>query len=373
MNHFKLSVVVLFSTLLLLISCSKEKIQPSNLFEKYKNSVVLIKSNYYYKISLDNGFTFFAIYKNGEPTLMDEEEAIESAQNNFTTGTGFFISNKGEIATNRHVIYPVRHEEEFYKKIIEMKSIFNESIENKKNEKDKIRDYYNTNYSTLGFSEKEKLESDYQSIIEEIQDFEKVMNFSIEETEIEIIRLSLGITFYGAKITSFDDFSECTPKMKSEGEDIAIIQLNDKITPPKVIDYFSIDKLINYNINPKINDNIFIIGFNKGFSLALTENGIKSQFTQGKITQEPQSKEILYSIPILGGSSGSPVIDEYGNIVAINFAMSTGGQSFNFGVPINNLLKLYYGDNIPKINTISSFKRNDVKFAYKFKNYFNNK
>lgn len=38
-------------------------------------------------------------------------------------------------------------------------------------------------------------------------------------------------------------------------------------------------------------------------------------------------------LPTLQGSSGSPVIDEYGNLVAVNFAKLGTTDNFNFGIP----------------------------------------
>ena len=55
--------------------------------------------------------------------------------------------------------------------------------------------------------------------------------------------------------------------------------------------------------------------------------------TSGKVTQLPDGQRLLYSIPTLQGSSGSPVIDEYGNLVAVNFAKLSGTDNFNFGIP----------------------------------------
>ena len=94
--------------------------------------------------------------------------------------------------------------------------------------------------------------------------------------------------------------------------------------------------------------------------------------TKGNITQEPQSQKILYSIPILKGSSGSPVLDNFGNIIAVNFATygRDNRQGFNFGVPIKHLIQLYFGENVPNLDQTGRTNLNS-KFAYKFENYYN--
>jgi S1-C subfamily serine protease len=67
--------------------------------------------------------------------------------------------------------------------------------------------------------------------------------------------------------------------------------------------------------------------------LGTTKQGIKVQMTSGKLTQLPDGQRLLYSIPTVQGSSGSPVIDEFGNLVGVNFAKLGGTDSFNFGIP----------------------------------------
>lgn len=48
----------------------------------------------------------------------------------------------------------------------------------------------------------------------------------------------------------------------------------------------------------------------------------------------------MYSIPALQGSSGSPVVNQYGELVAINFAGINGTQSFNYGIRVERLREI---------------------------------
>lgn len=55
------------------------------------------------------------------------------------------------------------------------------------------------------------------------------------------------------------------------------------------------------------NDRLVMIGFNLGPSLAVTEEGIRSQINEGSISQSSGEK-FIYSIPTSHGSSGYQII-----------------------------------------------------------------
>ena len=66
---------------------------------------------------------------------------------------------------------------------------------------------------------------------------------------------------------------------------------------------------------------------------------VKSQFNHGSISQKTHEK-LMYSIPTLPGSSGSPVVNLRGQLVAINYAGINGTQNFNYGVRVKYLREL---------------------------------
>ena len=80
-----------------------------------------------------------------------------------------------------------------------------------------------------------------------------------------------------------------------------------------------------------------MIGYNAGFAIASTSQGIKAQITKGDISQKSDASKILYTIPALPGSSGSPVMNTYGYLVAVNFAGMQNTQGFNYGIRMSKV------------------------------------
>jgi hypothetical protein len=276
----------------------------------------------------------------------NEQEAIENA--GISYGTGFFISNKGEIATNRHVVYPNKSTtyiaDEINDYLNELRREIKKLINDEQRESGKLADYYNEYYDYLDFDRKSQIRESYASKKNKIVELEKYLDeidFNPNNTSTELKRIFLGIAYDDTHVTSFKDFSECVAIKKSDVEeiDLAIIQLKNKTTPTNISQYFKIEDIKSKDLN--LNDDVFMIGFNQGIILANTKNGIKSQFTQGNITQDPDQDKILYSIPTLPGSSGSPIIDKWGNLVAINFLKTRDYQGFSFGIPSIALHNLY--------------------------------
>jgi S1-C subfamily serine protease len=113
----------------------------------------------------------------------------------------------------------------------------------------------------------------------------------------------------------------------AEDADLSLIQLKSKQTPVNThIFTFTDDPL-------EIDQELYMIGYNAGLILANTQKGISVQMTSGKVTQNPDSSRILYSIPTVQGSSGSPVLNKYGEVVGVNFAKLKASDNFNFAIP----------------------------------------
>jgi len=363
----------------LLFKCSEtfDPPNPEDLFEDYKGSVVLIYNEYFYEIKVQDLTYYYS--PNSEEKFFFNREDLE---NNYSIGfgTGFIISNKGEIITNRHVIEPenIDYKEAFfefhkqkYNQILEIIVEKQDSIEMierffpyVKNNYDNVRYgenyYYDDDYGNSNNEFRVKITAKYEELNYAKTHYIKIAEY-IEQIDFENIIPKLNIVYIGIAyddtyVTKKEDLQECVIIRTSNNEDVdlALIQTKTKIfnKPPQKIFNFS-DNNPNIKENPKehkerdirnpvrINDDVFMIGYNRGFILANTREGIKSQFTSGKISQENDGERILYTIPTLEGSSGSPIIDKWGNLVAVNFAKLSNSQGFSFGIPVYEVKKFY--------------------------------
>ena len=319
----KVNIVIVLAALSLLTSC-KKAMNSQEIYDKTASGVVLILNYFYYSVTLpdDTEIYFTGVDDNGqlEGLTYDQDEAWDNCS--ACTGTGFFISNDGLIMTNRHVAQPEISEGAIkaflkgYKKML--KGIYQEK-------KSKLATmFYNYEGNVVAQNELARQYQHIEKILEHIDDMD--MNDAEFNTYSKV-----SIAYNDMHVIKFEDFKPCTVISVSDDEavDLATIQLDDCTTPEDCY----IFQLRDNDEQLTLDQKLYMIGFNRGFSIAKTAQGIRSQCYSGNVTQKDDGEKILYSIPSQSGSSGSPVIDEYGNLVAVNFAGYTGTQGFNYGIP----------------------------------------
>lgn len=358
---------IFFVLLIAILSSCKEKIlppKPEELYQKYEKSVVLIRNEFYYKIELTPGSTAFFTGIDGdkiENLTFDEREIVTKA--NVVYGTGFFISNLGEVVTNRHVSSPEIDDEKAIKLFKYQFENSRQKIKNRiqklQKESSEISNILFYNYNRLSYRDIDLLNERRQECDNErkvLTAFDLELDFNPNTSKINCVIVKIGIALNNTFVTNPNDFKDCVLKQESDNPDIdlSVIQLKDKTTPTVVKDIFNFKdnnpNILNgtmgnnetFDINKplRINTKVYMVGFNHGENIASTEEGLKSQLTQGTVSQESDRTKVLYSIPSLEGSSGSPIIDEWGNLVAINFAKVSGTQNFNYGVLSKHLQEL---------------------------------
>lgn len=349
-----LFILVLF----VLASCKKD---PQTIFNEQKSGVVLICNEFYYDITLANGnhFYFSGLDDDGDFLNLTADLSEIKKKPSILNGTGFFIDNTGRILTNRHVVAPqidkatVRQN---LNAIIEGYAEYIESLQDSMNQRYQAiqnyaqqtlyQDEYGDTYTTMDDGEIQTLSQEVSNLKEQYSEAQTLKNevrsnildynFSIQ------LHSQFGIAYDGSNVNSWNDFmnNPCTMLKVSQDEnsDLALLQLKSKVTPKGkyVFDYTQFKNDADDGL--KISQTLYMIGYNHGVVLAKTNSGINAQFTTGTVTQNPDGNRIVYSIPAMQGSSGSPIVDEYGNLVAVNFAGSNGSDNFNFGIPMLRII-----------------------------------
>ena len=349
-------ILLYFTLLMIMSSCSNKSEQ--QIEEEISSGLVLIQNNSFYEVVLPNGESvyFSNIDNNGEVHGVAMEKDSVNIETSY--GTGFIVSDRGEIATNAHVVSTMLTEKELNKSITSflngVKSVIKASYDKYNDQLETVETAYNyANYSDeVSYEEFYEVRDIRDALIKVRDQYKELLDsFSeIHANECEIkYHCEVGIAYNDTYVTDSNDFLPCVVVKSDPEHDVAIIQLKNKRTPADkyVFEIDENDPLEEYSLREKLtqligkdkNSRLFMASFNLGPTLALTDEGIKSQFNHGSISQKTNDR-IMYSIPTLPGSSGSPVVNLCGQLVAVNYAGLSSTQNFNYGIRIKHLKNL---------------------------------
>ena len=322
-----------------------------------EKGVVLIKSDIYYTVDFtalgDNYSEFGTFYFNYDAngrkitSYSFDPKQFEPGQ---SWGTGFLISEDGLIATNRHVADPSPPEH--------IASVVKAYFRTQKNIARHKADSVGEALRTIGplaimdegyarQATRLRAEEGYWKQVQSVfEAFLETGDFKVN-THCES-----SVAFVGQMINNFNDFTGTILKATGqpggiEENDVAIIQLKkkDKDIPDGAFIFKIPDEEPLGKDDGSLPENpedrkVTIIGYNKGPVLADTENGIRPQSIPGTLIQNSNKYYVGYDANTLGGSSGSPVVDENGRLVAINNAGFAEGEAKGFGVRTSWLKEL---------------------------------
>lgn len=322
------------------------------------SGIVLIQNKSFYEVKMPNDESlYFTSYDldDGIQGLTTDPDSVEVA---IAYGTGFFVGQDGTIATNAHVISNSIDDKDIQKSMDKLLEALKQQLSSAYDEKNDLLQQLNYAYDIANFSP-EISYSDFYTIkqareslineMDEMQSSYRVLD-NIHGSDCEVLyHNDVSIAYNDTHVTKNSDFTSCVVTDMDSEHDVALIQLSNKKTPADKyvfvisdedpLDHYSFGDKIKTKLSGDKNEKMFIHGFNMGPVLGETKEGLKAQFTSGSVSQTT-SDQLMYTIPTLSGSSGSPVVNREGELVAINTAKLRDTQSFNFGVRVKHLKKL---------------------------------
>ncbi|WP_428663001.1 S1 family peptidase [Runella sp.] len=327
-------------------SCRKEQ-DP----KKLKNSVVLIRTQFVFKVAFSKDLVFYFNelddaqgIKGGLDGLLGKDDAY--ARPNEMYGTGFFIGKDGKIATNRHVVEGLTKTavSNIINKLKIQMALIEAQIAGKEQQVSaqiSRLEYEQQAYDYDNSADIATLQGQLLKVQQTKSIVDVLRSATTDSHDIQVTTeiLDLGIAMNNTYINKASDFIGCVllKIAEKDGVDLAIIQTKDKKLPAGIKTFFKVPKIVKLKVRE--GDEVMIIGYNRGLSIGNTSEGLKVQQLEGKISQVTDDVKMQYDISTLPGSSGSPVFNKAGRLIAVNFAGIDGSQ-LKYGIHIKHLADL---------------------------------
>lgn len=273
------------------------KLSDEEIYAKYKNSTVLLMGFYYYKVSAGNlnlekelGLPTEVVVSNGKLKPVKGQRANMK----FFTGTGFYVSEDGKIATNLHIARPW---------------LFDKELSD-------ISDKYKMMMANVA--------AEYPAL-----------NAFTSQIKVEGVLAYIGMLPNGAYFSDAN-IRQCRELIGHENteKDVAILQLETKRLPDTNCSIVNVDQAVVDDAEITVGSHIYTMGFPFGLSLQdlKTPKGIRILANGGSITQECTEYSFGFNAPSYGGASGSPIFNEKGQLIGVLNAGMSNSQGFNYGI-----------------------------------------
>ena len=245
------------------------------------------------------------------------------------SGTAFFVSPYGEMATNRHVAYPwlmgVVDDEKVVTEIkAQMITIFNRLLN---------RDFFQNN---LGI--------DYNNE----GDRSKMQLLLQSDFEISGHHEFLGVLPPHQTFSSTKDFLDCKPIAESGDpkKDVALLRLNSQQTPPDIVKngYYRLENARVDQTTIELNEPLNSIGYPTGQFLSTfigNANESTPTFTNLTVSKRPDEYQFQAQGLSIGGASGSPVLDKDRNLVGVLWGRAGASDQVVFICNIKHFVEIF--------------------------------
>ena len=270
------------------------------IYAYYKKSVVMIEFAYYYQINIDGARYYYGGLQqdkegNIQPVILSQRVNPKLFGG---TGTGFIVSNDGTIITNRHIVAPWNYQDENEKKEINFVKKYVEAL------------------------------------------LPRVRNISVEGTMYEEY---LGIFLNGTHKSEGSKIA-CHVRKESGSDniDIGVIRIDTKTLPPTVENIVDLTQAVVDDEDIKDGMSVYLMGFPFGEALANTSEGIMADHQEGKISQVGDEYYFRHNAASFGGASGSPVFNQYGQLIGVHHAglSKIGIHGYGFAIKAKYAVEL---------------------------------
>lgn len=322
----------------------------TKIYDAYKDAVVMVKHRY----------AFFAKIK-GKEIQLNIPEASEQT----LFGTAFFVDKKGNMISNSHVLQPWTSPENIDKINTDASNIRRKiaSILTSDISEDGYETFIASNWGNASSEYNEEGEGNYHDGDSEEDGGEEFVNSNdvavdsavssediaasipqkdyVPEDQIEVYMKTVDISV--ALHNSAEEFLPCTIEKISEDQsvDLGVLQLTTKETPNTVVNIINLDNAVTDDQTLRPGAKAVMIGYPLGEDLAQTISGIKVQLYNGQISKESDGTKIQYSVTSTHGASGSPIFNNCGQLIAVNFSGLEKVQGYNFGIIAKQINSVY--------------------------------
>lgn len=265
------------------------------IYNEYSSAVCFAYVEYGYQIYIDDTDATKQLF-NCDLIHFEDGEIIPNSKSQ--SGTAFFISDDGKLATNLHLTRPWLYTgEQAY-----------------------LKEYSDQIKSALIY-----------------------MDSHFARSKVELRRVcALMVIPNGLPIT-MSNAIECEEISASDNiqKDVAIMQTTTRKLPPEVKRIISLDDAASDEDAVEVGSQIFTIGFPYGAYIGLdSNNDLRNQVHSGNITQNRGEYEFSHDAETAGGASGSPIFNNRGQLIGVHHAGVSEKQGFNSAIKVKHLKQL---------------------------------
>lgn len=255
-------------------------------------------------------------------------------------GTAFFISEFGELGTNRHIAVPWEYLTDEQRLLIKLQ--MREKVNNlvgayRKEQQTSISQ--NTIMRAVGYEVEEKEDDVWSVIMEELDKCEYVISGKFDY---------LGILLRGNTYTTSADLLACQVIAESgdANKDVALLRLNNHETPLRIAQYRKFYRIENARLDEtklQISESLQTIGYPTGLQIGMElGNGeeLNPSHANATMSRKPDNNRFQMQTVAMGGQSGSPVMDADRNLVGV-LCSGYRNNEITYCCNIKHLVELY--------------------------------